>query len=67
MSDAIKIRVTERNSMHEHLSVFESRNGGLGWMLCGELVCSPDIAALFRDVMFRGRGRWDLIWEDRSE
>ena len=65
--NAIKIRVTETNKMHTHLSVFESRNGGDQWMLCGNLICDPNIAALFKDVMFRGRGRWDLHWEEEGE
>lgn len=65
--DAIKIRVTKKNQNHTHLSVFESKNGGDNWLLCGQLVCDPDIAALFRDVMFRGRGRWDLQWEESNE
>lgn len=64
---AIKIRVTKKNLRHTHLSIFESTNGGINWMKCGELVCDPDIAALLSDVMFRGRGRWDLTWEDKSE
>lgn len=66
MMDAIKIRVTKRTNQHTHLSVFESRDDGEHWMKCGDLVCDPEIAALFRDVMFRGRGRWNLYWEDIS-
>lgn len=62
--DAIKIRVEASNSQHVHLNFFESKNGGDNWIQCGMLVCDPDIAALFKDVMFRGRGRWDLTWEE---
>lgn len=62
--DAIKIEVVEQNGNNTTLAVFESKNGGDNWIKCGILILDPDIACLFRDVMFRGRGRWDLTWED---
>ena len=62
--DAIKMKFRQTDPQHTHITVFESRNGGDSWMMNGELVCDPEIAALFRDVMFRGRGRWDLIVEE---
>lgn len=62
--DAIKIKVTNKNEQHHHLDVFESRYGEHNWKFCGHLICDPEIAAMFRDVMFRGQGRWALYWED---
>jgi hypothetical protein len=65
--DAIKIRVDKRAPNLTKLLFYESKDGGASWVFNGQLNCDPEIAALFLDVMYRGRGRWNLIVEDYLE
>lgn len=55
--DGIKVKVDKRDPNLTKLLFYETRNAGDSWAFNGQLNCDPEIAALFLDVMYRGRGR----------